>query len=125
MVQVTSRLRQGIERLKLADAIDEVVGVVAGTMVEVSFLQIGQMPQRKGKSGSFPLRRGEWRFNGFRSVAYLQTTEQKENRFLSVQRAKLGFDAQFDLMAEYRRSKSTLEYSEWCAIKEDAHHGSA
>jgi len=117
MEAVSSCLTKGMEQLKLVDAIDDVVGVVAGTMVEMSFLQIGYMPRRKGKSGPFPLRKGEWRFNAFRSVAYFQTRSQKENRFVSVQRAKIGFDAQFDLMAEYRRSKSELEYPEWCAVK--------
>lgn len=115
MLDVTSCLNRGKEQLKLATAIDDVVGVVAGTMIEMSFLQIGHMPRRKGRSGPYPLRSGEWRFNGFRSVAYLQTKTQKEDRFLALQRRELGFDEQFDLMAEYRRSKSKLAYSEWCA----------
>lgn len=108
MGEISSCLRQGIEQLKLANTIDEIVGVLAGTMIEVSFIQIGHMPRRKGK----------WQLNGFRSVAYLQTKLQKEDRFLSVQRRKIGFDEQFDLMAEYRRSRSKLAYSEWCAQRE-------
>jgi hypothetical protein len=60
-------------------------------MVEMSFLQIGHMPRCKGKPGPYPLRSGEWRLNGLRSVAYLQTKEQKEDRFLSLQRRELGF----------------------------------
>ncbi len=120
MEEVFSCLRNGMEQLKLATAIDDVVGVLAGTMVEMSFLQLGYMPRRKGKSGPYPLRKGEWRLNGFRSVAYLQTKEQKEDRFLSLQRRKLGFDEQLDLMAEYRRSRSKLSYSAWRAQREKA-----
>jgi len=118
MEEVSSCLSEGLEQLKVANAIDDVVGVLAATMVEMSFLQLGHMPRRKGKSGPYPLRKGEWRLNGFRSVAYLQTKGQKEDRFLSLQRRKIGFDEQFDLMAEYRRSRSKLAYSEWCAQRE-------
>ena len=115
MEEVSSCLREGMAQLKLAEAIDDVVGVLAGTMLEMSFLQLGHMPRRKGRSGPYPLRKGDWRLNGFRSVVYLQTKGQKESRFLSLQRREIGFDAQFDLMSEYRRSKSELSYPEWCA----------
>lgn len=115
MAEVSSRLQQGIEQLKSADSIDEIVGVLAGTMIEVSFIQLGHMPRRKGRPGLYPLRKGEWRLNGFRSVAYFQTKSQREDRFLSVQRRKIGVDEQFDLLAKYHRSKSKLAYSEWCA----------
>jgi hypothetical protein len=115
--QVTVRLRQGSEQVAQADAIDEVIGVVAGTMIEVSFLQIGSMPRRKGKSGPFLLRRGEWRFNGFRSVAYLQTKAQEDDVFLAAQRRKLGFEKELDLQAEHRASRSKLSYAEWCRQK--------
>lgn len=119
MEEASSCLRQGMEQLKSANAIDEVVGVLAGTMIEMSFIQLGHMPRRKGKQGPYPLRKGEWRLSGFRSVAYFQTKAQKEDRFLSVQRCRIGFDKQFDLMTEYRRSKSKLAYSEWCAQREN------
>jgi hypothetical protein len=118
MEEISSRLHKGIDQLKLANAIDEVVGVLAGTMIEVSFIQLGHMPQRKGKQGPYPLRKGEWRLSGFRSVAYFQTRAQKEDRFLSAQGRSIGIDEQFDLMAEYRRSKSNLAYSEWCVQRE-------
>lgn len=110
-------LRNGMENLNFASEIDDVIGVIAGTMVEMSFLQIGHMPRRKGRKGPFPLRKGEWRFNGFRSVVYLQTEKQRENRFLATQREKIGFDAQFDLISEYRSSKSVLSYPAWCDEK--------
>jgi hypothetical protein len=112
---VTERLARGLEEVKLADSIEDVVGVLAGTMVEVSFLQIGHMPRRKGGDGSPALRKGEWKLDGFRSVVYLQTPEQKNNQFRAAQRKVIGFNEQFDLEAEYRKSKSKLSYKDWCA----------
>jgi hypothetical protein len=47
-------LARGIEAVRTADAIDDVVGVMAGTLIEVSFLQIGLMPRRKGRGGKYP-----------------------------------------------------------------------
>lgn len=119
MKEVSLCLRQGMERLKSAGAIDDVVGVLAGTMIELSFIQLGHMPRRKGRSDPFPLRKGEWRLNVFRSVAYFQTKAQREDRYLAEQHQRIGFDEQFDLMAEYRRSKSKLAYSEWCILREN------
>jgi len=119
MQEVSRCLQNGKKDLDLADSIDEIVGVLAGTMIEMSFIQLGHMPRRKGTPGPYPLRKGEWKMNGFRSVAYLQTREQKEDRFLSLQRKEVGFDRQLDLMAEYRSSKSKLPYSEWCAKKSE------
>jgi hypothetical protein len=115
LAEVTSRLERGIEQVKVADSIDEVIGAVAGTMIEVSFLQIGFMPRRQGKPGPYPLRRGEWRFDAYRSVAYLQTKAQREAVFFAEQQRRIGFDKQLDLRAEYRNSKSTLSYSQWCS----------
>jgi hypothetical protein len=58
MEEVSSCLHEGMAQLKLADAIDDVVGVLAGTMLEMSFLQLGHMPRRKGRLGPYPLRKG-------------------------------------------------------------------
>jgi hypothetical protein len=109
---------RGIEAIRTADAIDEVVGAIAGTLVEVSFLQIGLMPRRKGRSGKYPVRKGKWKLNAYRSVAYLQTSEQREARFWGKQQKLIGFDDQLTLHAEYRKSKSKLPYSAWCAERE-------
>lgn len=120
MAEISQRLSRGLKELKLAHSIDEVLGVLAGTMIALSFTQIGHMPMRRGTPGPYPLRKGEWRLNGFRTAAYLQTKVQKEDRFLSIQRREIGFDRQFDLVAEYRASRSKLAYSEWCSQKLEA-----
>jgi hypothetical protein len=76
--EVCECLERGNKAIGTAATIDDVVGVIAGTLVEVSFLQIGFMPRRKGRARKYPVRKGEWKFDGFRSVAYLQTNEQRE-----------------------------------------------
>ena len=109
-------IHRGSSLLKSSDEIDEIIAVLAGVLVNVSFLQIGHMPRRKGGKKSPSFRKGNWKFDGFRSVVYLQTKEQQENLFLHNQYIKIGFDKQHDLRGEHYRSKSKLPYSEWCKL---------
>lgn len=111
---VCTCIDEGIARLKSQKEIDEIIGVLAGTMIEVSFWQVGNMPRRKGRKVRPTLRQGSWNLNGHRSVIYLQTKKQREAQFIAEQRRKIGFEAQLDLQAEHRRSKSPLSYLEWC-----------
>jgi len=112
--EIDKQLADGIERIKKDSDIDEVIATLAGTLIRVSFLQIGLMPNRKGSAKSSTLRKDAWRLNSFSSVIYTQTLEQKERIFWSKQQREIGFDAQLDLNAEYRRSKTNIPYSEWC-----------
>jgi hypothetical protein len=112
--ELCEQIDRGVQAISKADAIDEIVGILAGTLIEVSFLQIGLMPRRKGRAAKYPLRKGEWKLNAHRSVVYLQTNAQKEALFWSKQQKQIGFDKQLTLQGEYRRSKSEMPYSEWC-----------
>lgn len=116
---VLACIDRGIAAVKSHKSIDEIVGTLAGTLIEVSFLQVGIMPRRKGSSRKFPLRRGNWKLNSHRSVAYLQTTEQKEASFWSKQQRLIGVQKQMALHDEFRRSKSRLWYSEWCTQRDE------
>jgi len=116
--QVRARLDRGIEEIGREKAIDEIIGVLAATMIEVSFLQIGVLPHCSDKI-STPLRQGAWKLNGHRSVVYLQTKEQKEAQFRFKQRKQIGFEVQLDLQAKFHQAKSKLSYSEWCAQQVD------
>ncbi len=107
-------LSEGIERIKKDDNIDEIIATLAGTLIRVSFTQIGLMPNRKGSTNSGRLSKEEWRLNAFRSVIYTQTKEQKEHQFWSKQQRKIGVSAQLDLHDEYKQSKANIPYSEWC-----------
>jgi hypothetical protein len=113
--EISDCLQRGLKHLKLEKDIDDIVGVIAGTMTEMSFLQLGSMPRRKGTSGPYRLQKGKWQRNGHRSVVYVQTKAQKENSFLARQELEIGSDAQLKLKVEYRGSKSELQYPEWCA----------
>ena len=112
--QVDLEIDGGIDRVKKDGSIDEIIATLAGTLIRISFMQIGNMPRRKGSRKVGSLRKEIWKLNAFRTVIYLQTREQKERLFWSNQQRNIGFENQIDLRTEYRRSRSNLSYSEWC-----------
>ncbi|AOS82982.1 hypothetical protein BIU88_01765 [Chlorobaculum limnaeum] len=112
--EIDKLLAAGIKRIEGDKAIDEIIATLAGTLIRVSFTQIGLMPNRKGSSKSVNLRKESWRLNCFRSVIYTQNIKQKEHQFWSKQQQEIGFDAQCDLYYKYIKSKSCTLYSEWC-----------
>lgn len=118
--QVKRILWHGIGSLGKAKEIDEMIGIVAASVLEVSFLQLGLMPRRKGSDSKVSLRKGAWKLDAFRSVQYVQSEAQKEQLFLSEQQRRIGFQRQSDLQAEYRRSGSNDKYAVWCAERENA-----
>ncbi len=120
MTQIEEQISRGLESLKLNKEIDEIVGTLAGVMINVSFLQIGDRPIRSGKPRKFQLRKGKWRFNTYRQVVFLQSREQHELYFRDKQIKKIGMDEHYKLFLEYRDSKSELPYSEWCKSRENA-----
>jgi len=113
-------LMGGIEKIKKDADINEIIATLAGTLLRVSFTQIGLMPNRKGSAKSGTLSKEAWRLNPFRSVIYTQTSEQKERLFWSKQQREIGCGAQLDLHAEYRQSKAKIPYSEWCKNAKNA-----
>jgi hypothetical protein len=118
--QIQHEIQRGLEAMKHSEAIDEIIAVLAGVLINVSFLQIGFMPKRSGTQTKFSLRKGNWKFNAYRSVIYLQSKEQKENQFLSSQKILIGFEEQQNLLSEHFRSKSKLPFSEWCTSQKKA-----
>ena len=102
------------------DQIDEMVSIVSATVLQVSFLQGGIMPRGKGKKKKTSLRKGAWKLDTFRNVQYVQSDAQREELFLSEQRRRIGFERQFVLQTEYRRSGSEEKYSVWCGEREEA-----
>lgn|GEM_PF-3315499 len=118
--QVKDILNPAIDSLGDAKEIDEMISVVAACTLQLSFLQIGLMPRRKGNRSKVSLRKGSWKLDTFRSVQYVQTDAQREQLFLSDQQRRIGFERQLDLQAEYRRSGSRDKYSVWCGERNDA-----
>ena len=70
-------VEHGIGRVKSAEAFDELFQCLAATYVEASFLQLGFMPNRHRSRAR--LRKGDWCLDGFRSVQYVQSAEQKDH----------------------------------------------
>lgn len=112
--EINQLLADGITEIKKEQNIDEIIATLAGTLVRISFTQIGLMPNRKGTPKSVTLHKDVWRLNSFRSVIYTQTREQKERLFWREQQSEIGFNAQLDIHTEYRQSQSSAPYSEWC-----------
>jgi hypothetical protein len=114
MREVETSISRGLEGIKAQKSIDEVVAVLAATLVRISFLQIGLAPMRRGTSRAYPLKKGKWNLSAYRQVVYLQTRTQKENYFMDGQRRKIGLDKQMELVREYKSSSSELTFAEWC-----------
>lgn len=117
MNQVTNNLAHGRGLARIARDTDELVAALTATLLEQVFLQLGHAPRRK-TSRTVTLKAENWRLDGFRTVQIVQTPAQREALFMSKQRREIGFDAQFDLEVEYKRSRSKLPYSVWCAQRE-------
>lgn len=109
---VDKTIQDGLDNTKRCKSIDELIAVLAGTLINMSFLQIGLMPHTSQKKVT--LRKENWNLNCYRSVVYLQSKEQKEEYFWHKQQRKLGFKEQQKIRSKYLASGSSLLYSEWC-----------
>ncbi|MBU1237517.1 MAG: hypothetical protein KJ634_08450 [Gammaproteobacteria bacterium] len=116
MQEVRSNLNHGRELTRIAETPDDAIAALSAILLRQVFLQLGSAPSRKS-APSVPLKAQNWNFSGFRSVQYVQSPRQMEDLFLSKQRRAIGFEAQIDLQAEYRKSRSKLPYSAWCAAR--------
>jgi hypothetical protein len=115
--EIDEKIEKGLTQAKECREIDDLIAVLAGTLINVSFLQIGFMPHRSGSSRNFTLRKEHWNLGRYRNVVYLQSQEQREVLFWGKQLRNLGFKEQIKLHDEYRASGSNLPYSEWCKNK--------
>lgn len=62
-------LGHGIYSLGKAKGVDEMIGIVAASVLEVYFLQVGLMPRRKGSDSKVSLRKGAWKLDVFRKCS--------------------------------------------------------
>jgi hypothetical protein len=85
---IESVLNHGRERVKGARTAPDLVAGLTATLIEVVFTQIGFMPTRARRDEMVPLKKEFWEMNNFRTVQYVQTSEQKEA--LEQYRAALG-----------------------------------
>ena len=113
--EISQAVESGIEAVKRSKDIEEAIASIAATFINISFLQVGLMPGRQGSSNKVSLKKENWNLSRFRTVMYVQSSEQKEQQFYSKQQKEIGFQKQLDLLAAHKRSKSKLPYSEWCS----------
>ena len=118
--EIDEKIENSFAQSKACRGIDELIAVLAGTFINLSFLQIGYMPHRSGSKRNFMLRKHFWDMSHHRNVVYLQSKEQRESLFLGKQQQKLGIEEQLRIQREYKASKSNLSYSEWCEKNEKA-----
>lgn len=118
LLAVHENLDRGTAHLKKAKGFDELLVTTTAVLLRQVFLQIGQLPDRRG-TASVTLSRENWRLNGHRSVQYVQSKEQLEAVFWMAQQRRIGFERQMELHNEHRHSKSKLSYSEWSRARED------
>lgn len=71
-------VQRGIERIKSAKNFDDLFQNFAATYMEMSFHQFGWMPSVSPSYRS-KLKQGGWKLDGFRSVQYVQSPQQKAN----------------------------------------------
>lgn len=114
IADVRSNIEHGRDLARIAKTPEDAIAALSGTLLRQVFLQLGAAPFSRS-SDTTPLTPARWDFSGFRSVQYVQSQRQREDLFLSKQRKAIGFEAQLDLQAEYRQSKTKQPYSEWCA----------
>ena len=76
--ELSEIIEHGIRGLKSAKHFDDLFQYFAAAYAEISFHQIGLMPSGNPANRS-QLRKGNWRLDAFRSVQYVQNTEQKES----------------------------------------------
>lgn len=120
LIEVDEAIENGINQAKRCKEIDDLIAVLAGTLINVSFLQIGYMPRRKGSNRNITLRKNLWELSHHRNVVYLQSPDQRERCFWGKQQRKLGAEEQRNVHQEYKASNSNLPYSEWCEKHEKA-----
>ncbi|WP_417601305.1 hypothetical protein [Pararhodobacter oceanensis] len=69
-------LEAGVKSLRTAETLVDLFSAFASIYLELSFHQIGLMPNRKGRYCNVTARRSEWKLTNYRSVQYVQDDEQ-------------------------------------------------
>ena len=105
------------ESLCSATTFDHLVSSFTATLLRLTFLQIGQIPENYRKD-KVSLHKSNWKLDSYRTVIYAQKPTQRARLFWIKQQRQIGFDAQRDLYDEHRRSSSTLSYEDWCKKRE-------
>jgi hypothetical protein len=103
--ELEALLESGRSRIKQAETMADLFAGLCSTLVEVVFLQLGNVPARPGsRKTAVPLQSRFWTLDGFRSVQYVQTKKQKE---AAQRRAARRAEAAHRTAQEYDEAPAT------------------
>jgi hypothetical protein len=114
---VEDNLDRGSRGAQSAATFEELLCSLNATLLRQVFLQIGMLPSRSSRE-KVPLRRENWCLNTYRSVLYVQSSEQREAAFWSEQQKRIGLERQMKLRKDYKASGSEQTFSDWCSDRE-------
>jgi hypothetical protein len=117
--EVNEVLDHGTTLIKLAKDPETLLSAFSATLLELSLLQIGQLPNR-ALATDVTLNPKYWTLRRYRSVQYVQSAGQAEVEFWDKQERGLGVAKQRALHDEYLDSKFQGPFSVWCKEKERA-----
>ena len=112
---VLLNISDGIARIKQVTTFDEALSIFCATLLRQSYLQMGSIPRRRttGSDKCVTLHGVNWKLDGFRSVQYVQSSEQRANLFLSKLQKEVGFEEEMRLFREYQDSGSACSFEKW------------
>ena len=71
-------IERGKSRIQASKSIDELFASLCATLGELSFLQLGLVPQAHRMVERIPLIVQNWKLDSFRTVQYVQTPQQRK-----------------------------------------------
>jgi hypothetical protein len=112
-IEIIEKIKEGKKSINAQKSIDEILAALSAALINISFLQIGFMPRRKGDASKYPLRSGQWKFDRYRTAIYLQTPEQRHIYFIESLLKKIGLKEVNGLLNEHHLEKSELTFEKW------------
>jgi hypothetical protein len=75
---IVDAISHGKKTIKGSSTISDLFAALSAALTRIVFMQIGQMPSRRRRARTVPLKAEFWTFNSYRSVQYVQTTTQRQ-----------------------------------------------
>lgn len=119
--EIHAVLEDGRDGLKDAKEIDEIISTVASTFIQLSFWQLGFMPQRGGGERKMRLSKAAWDLSFERTVVYAQSIPQKDSLTIRKLQKNIGVGETRALEAEYRRAGTSLCLEDWLKERSARH----
>ena len=115
--EVESLCESSLIHISKANSMECVISHLCCFFIELSFRQAGCMPESNYNNKNVSTHKHNWNLALYRTPLFIQTEDQKESLFWSVQQKRIGFPAQLKIKEMHRKSKSKLSYSKWCDDK--------